>query len=60
MSKVPGHASERVVSVGGTERATAERIAQGWLIVTGGEGAAQQQLLLSRLTGHVVSAAHRR
>ena len=60
VSKVPGHTSERVVSVGGTERATAERIAQGWLIVTGGGGAAQQQLLLSRLTGHVVSAAHRR
>jgi hypothetical protein len=57
VSKVKGHASERVVSIGGTERAMAERIAQGWLIVTGGEGAAQQQLLLSRLTGHVLSAA---
>ena len=60
VSKVPGHASERVVSIAGAERATAERIGQGWLIVTGGEGAAQQQLLLSRLTGHVVLAARRR
>ena len=60
MSKVPGHASERVVSIAGTERATAERIAQGWLIVTGGEDAAQQELLLSRLTGHIVSEVHRR
>ena len=59
VSKVPGHANERIVSIGGTERATAERIAQGWLIVTGGNGAAQQQLLLSRLTGHVVSASGR-
>jgi len=59
VSKVPGHANERVVSIARIERATAERIAQGWLIITGGEGTPQQQLLLSRLTGHVVSAAHR-
>jgi hypothetical protein len=58
VSKVPGHARERVVSVEGTERAMAERIAQGWVIVMGGEGAVQQQLLLSRLTGQIGLTAH--
>ena len=53
--QLPGH---RPV-LGGAERAAAERIARGWLIVTGGQGIAQQQLLLSRLTGRIVSAARR-
>jgi hypothetical protein len=58
VSKVKGHAGERVVSIAGTERATIERLARGWLVVTGGRGAAQQQLLLSQLNGHIASTAN--
>jgi hypothetical protein len=52
-SQVQGHSSERIVSIAGTERATIERIARGWLLVTGGQGAAQQQLLLTRLSARI-------
>ena len=53
LRKVQGHPSQQIVSIAGTERATIERIAGGWLTVTGGKDAAQQQLLLSRLTGEI-------
>ena len=56
---VPGHPNDYTVSSAGAPTKTIQRLGRAWLIVSGGHGSGQQQLLMSRLSVHIAPTVAR-